>query len=389
VNGNTTNYTLDLNTGLTQVLTDGTNQYLYGVGRIAQVNTTTEYFLGDALGSVRQLTDATGEITLAKSYQPYGEMLSSVGSSVSPFAFTGEQQDVSGLTYLRARYYSSGDGRFTSKDTWMGDYNSPLSLNRWNYTNGNPINFTDPSGNSICYDPLPASCQIGLAYVNGFANKIKELVQSGAVQPVEGFATLADLSKTQFNGDIRDLVWAITIVLNDFDANRGMISKQIMYTGSAGSPYYIHQDWLPYRNNPEFDDLNWGGGEYGKWIHSLRGDWNQKYWDQTANQAYHFWGLLAISFFDGPVVGNIANWQHDGSYSKQESHDFNDPANENVAPPNHGISKPDYDLSLQAIRLGGRLRFEADARQFYGCDPTLVSGFGYTDIGNWIRSHLK
>ena len=67
VNGDTTNYTLDLNAGLTQVLNDETNQYIYGVGRIAQVNTTTEYFLGDALGSVRQLTDASGEITLAKS----------------------------------------------------------------------------------------------------------------------------------------------------------------------------------------------------------------------------------------------------------------------------------------------------------------------------------
>ena len=53
VNGVTTNYTLDLNTGLTQVLNDGTNAYVYGLGRIAQVNTTTEYFLGDALGSVR------------------------------------------------------------------------------------------------------------------------------------------------------------------------------------------------------------------------------------------------------------------------------------------------------------------------------------------------
>jgi RHS repeat-associated protein len=147
VNGNTTNYTLDLNTGLTQVLNDGTNRYLYGNGRIAQTaGTGTEYFLSDALGSVRQLTDATGEITLAKSYQPYGDMLASVGSGTSPFAFTGEQQDVSGLTYLRARYYTNGDGRFLTKDTWMGDYNSPLSLNAWNYVNGNPINLTDPSG---------------------------------------------------------------------------------------------------------------------------------------------------------------------------------------------------------------------------------------------------
>lgn len=124
---NGVNYTLDLNAGLTQVLNDGTNQYLYGLGRIAQVNTTTDYFLTDALGSIRQLTDASGAITLAKSYQPYGGTLASAGSGTSPFAFTGEQVDASGLTYLRARYYSSGDGRFLTRDTWMGEYNRPLS----------------------------------------------------------------------------------------------------------------------------------------------------------------------------------------------------------------------------------------------------------------------
>ena len=49
----TTHYTLDLNAGLTQVLQDGTNSYVYGVNRIAQVaETQTGYFLPDALGSV-------------------------------------------------------------------------------------------------------------------------------------------------------------------------------------------------------------------------------------------------------------------------------------------------------------------------------------------------
>lgn len=52
------------------------------------------------------------------------------------------------MLYLRARYYSPNDGRFQSRDTWGGDYNSPMSLNRWNYTQSNPINYTDPSGNS-------------------------------------------------------------------------------------------------------------------------------------------------------------------------------------------------------------------------------------------------
>ena len=60
-----------LNAGLTQVLQDGANTYLYGVNREAQVaETQTGYFLPDALGSVRQMTDAYGDITLTQSYTP-------------------------------------------------------------------------------------------------------------------------------------------------------------------------------------------------------------------------------------------------------------------------------------------------------------------------------
>jgi hypothetical protein len=33
-----------------------------------------------------------------------------------------------------------------SRDTWGGDVNRPMSLNRWMYVGGNPINLTDPSG---------------------------------------------------------------------------------------------------------------------------------------------------------------------------------------------------------------------------------------------------
>jgi len=77
VNGITTTFTMDLNTGLTQALSDGTNTYIYGLGRIAQAaGTDTEYFLGDALGSVRRLTNASGAITYTKAYDPYGVVTS-------------------------------------------------------------------------------------------------------------------------------------------------------------------------------------------------------------------------------------------------------------------------------------------------------------------------
>ena len=155
--GSTTTFTMDLNMGLTQALSDGTNSYIYGVGRIAQVNTGTEYFLGDALGSVRQLTDASGAVTYARAYDPYGVVISTTGSSQSAYSFTGEYADTYiKLNYLRSRWYDPASGRFNTKDSWQGDYNRPLSLNRWMYTEGNPVNYTDPSGHDIAYgDTFP------------------------------------------------------------------------------------------------------------------------------------------------------------------------------------------------------------------------------------------
>ncbi len=150
-------YTLDLATGLTQVLADGTNTYLYGNGRISQSpipdSQLPEYFLGDALGSVRQLVDTNSAVTLTQSYAPYGEVTQSIGTSQSPYAFTGEIRDANGLTYLRARYYTPADGRFLSRDTWNGDYNRPLSLNRWGYVEGNPeYQFFGRNHNAFMYN---------------------------------------------------------------------------------------------------------------------------------------------------------------------------------------------------------------------------------------------
>ena len=147
VNGTPTSYTLDLAAGLTEVLSDGANAYLYGYGRIGEEQSGGwAYHLGDALGSVRQLVNASASVTLDRSYEPFGEPLSSAGSGDSIFQYTGQQVDGTGLVYLRARYYSGAFGRFLSRDIWEGDSNQPMSYNAWLYVGGNPTNLTDPSG---------------------------------------------------------------------------------------------------------------------------------------------------------------------------------------------------------------------------------------------------
>jgi len=142
-----TTYTLDLAAGLSQVLADGTNTYLYGLGRIAQQGPeTTQYFLADALGSVRQLATSTGNLNLAQTYNPFGELNSTTGFDTTPYGFAGEWTDASGLQNLRARYYAPDQGRFLTRDTWAGTYTRPASLHRYTYAENNPVLYTDPSG---------------------------------------------------------------------------------------------------------------------------------------------------------------------------------------------------------------------------------------------------
>jgi hypothetical protein len=44
-------------------------------------------------------------------------------------------------------------GRFLTRDTWPGEVNRPLSLNRWGYVEANPVNFVDPTGHSPRFSP--------------------------------------------------------------------------------------------------------------------------------------------------------------------------------------------------------------------------------------------
>jgi RHS repeat-associated protein len=119
---------------------------------VAQITAEqSEYFLADALGSVRNLTDSAGGVTLTQSYTPFGEILESFGDGQTDYAYTGEMYDPNtGLVFLRARYYSPADGRFTSRDVWDGDNKMPMSYNSWLYVYANPILFTDPSGQIVC-----------------------------------------------------------------------------------------------------------------------------------------------------------------------------------------------------------------------------------------------
>jgi len=174
-NGQTTTYALDLAGGLSQVLSDGTNTYLYGLDRLAQQNASGKgYFLPDGLGSVRQIANASGMAGDPWAYDPFGGSIGSSGSSA--YGFAGEWTDGTGLQYLRARYYSPEQGRFITRDPFPGILTQPSSLAPYPYALNNPATLTDPSGKFV---PIIAIAGIGFAagalydayqQTNGFTN---------------------------------------------------------------------------------------------------------------------------------------------------------------------------------------------------------------------------
>lgn len=120
-----------------------------------------EYIIQDGLGSVRVVVDADGNILRSSHYSPFGEPFGVTGAAETPFGFTGEMIDPNNLVYLRARYYDPALGVFPTPDPLEGTINTPMSLNRYSYAQGNPINRTDPSGMMSIGDTLTKAIQTG------------------------------------------------------------------------------------------------------------------------------------------------------------------------------------------------------------------------------------
>jgi len=159
----TTQYLVDdLNpTGYAQVLDELTGPigsaavsrtYTYGLQRISQDQYISNawllsYYQYDGGGSVRQLTNSTGQVTDSYEYDAFGNSFTKTGTTPNNYLYRGEQYDPDlGLYYLRARYYNPATGRFLSRDPEDGKFADPATLHKYLYAGGDPANRIDPLG---------------------------------------------------------------------------------------------------------------------------------------------------------------------------------------------------------------------------------------------------
>ena len=157
------------------------------LGAAAQAGTVT-YVYTDAQGTPVMEADTQGSITATYDYTPYGSQ--ALGMPPAGPGYTGHVNDPdTGLVYMQARYYDPEGVRFLSVDPVGPSPGELFHFNRYDYTNNNPINHTDPDGRCpMCIGALiGAGIEIGMQLAtDGKVTSWESVAVSAGVGAVTG-----------------------------------------------------------------------------------------------------------------------------------------------------------------------------------------------------------
>ena len=145
--------TWDTGGALANILSDGSYVYIYGasstpVEEIKLATSTTTFMTYTTPGATWFTTNTAGDETGFYGYDAFGNL--SFGTPTSSFGFAGQYLDaLSGLSDMRARWYSSQVGQFTTVDPEIVQSGSAYI-----YSLDDPVNTSDPSG------LIPGNCYV-------------------------------------------------------------------------------------------------------------------------------------------------------------------------------------------------------------------------------------
>ena len=170
-----------------------------GVNEALALTAGTYTFQKDALGSITDISDSSGNIVQRYRYTAYGvldRIEDSSGNDITQtpivgtsYTFTNREFDSeTGLYYYRARYYDASTGRFLQRDPSPGDLENPITaINSATYVGNNPLKNIDPSGRIFFLAGLFAGIAGGAAGV-AIGGLVGGLVGGGILGAILGAA---------------------------------------------------------------------------------------------------------------------------------------------------------------------------------------------------------
>ena len=156
VNGITTTFQLDGSKIVSENRNGIVQSYFYDEnGSVLGITYGGEnyYFRKNFRNDVLAILNASGEVVVEYSYDPWGNILAVTGSLAStlgsdnPFRYRGYYYDTeSCFYYLNSRYYDAKVCRYLNADGYVSTGQGILGNNMFAYCGNNPVNNCDPSG---------------------------------------------------------------------------------------------------------------------------------------------------------------------------------------------------------------------------------------------------
>ena len=126
--GERVNYLLDGLSVLCEFSDSGEVLKEYVPGVSVSIGGSVYFYHFDRLGSVRFLTDGSGNVVSEYVYDAWGNLLSISGSLVQPYQFCGYYLEEGGLYLVGRRWYDPKVGRYISRNSFYGRLSKILCL---------------------------------------------------------------------------------------------------------------------------------------------------------------------------------------------------------------------------------------------------------------------
>jgi RHS repeat-associated protein len=161
-------------------------------------SSSINYLADDGMGNISTAVTTGGSMACTAWSDAWGMPMSAItssnpcntGSTLDTSFYTGSRRDqITGDYQFGVRTYDPNTGSFLEPDTYLGSQPStkgsvvsdPLTLNRYIYVNGDPLNLIDPSGHITCRRGNPdPNCDI---YIDGGGASTPTTSSAAAIVP--------------------------------------------------------------------------------------------------------------------------------------------------------------------------------------------------------------